>query len=257
MATQLLSERRLNIWFKGVSWRLLDISQAKTMGLICLFVSTMFSTTPTFGQSPNFETGPYLDEQAYLEELSANSVDVPPESAIGLTRSIELHISDQVEGNCWTNMSSVQARMRAELERSGIAVYEEPLAFRTVFSPVLYVVVLGYRTSQGSCVASASAQLLYNGSERWGNLAATGRIFSIHGRRELWAKAIVFNSSGNLNEQALSTVQEWVDTLTADIIQARRDEVVSQMLEQWDFTKPMTQVDFDAFVKNFQGDEMR
>ena len=73
-------------------------------------------------------TGPFVDEDAYLQERASNSTSMSAVDAQGLISSVQLTLSDQVDGKCWTNVDGVRDRLRAELERSGISAYVEPLA---------------------------------------------------------------------------------------------------------------------------------
>lgn len=197
-----------------------------------------------------FPTGPFADEGAYNTALAAVTSTVSGVDTVGVVRSIELALDDQVDGECWTNVTAVAARVRSELEQFGIAVYQERLAFRSAFAPLLQITGLGYRTSGGLCVVSASIEVFYWGNTRLGDLTYNGRSFEFENPILLWGTNSVFSSGSNVDDQMLSQAQEWVDTLIADIAKARRTDGVRSVLETWPNPKAMTVEEFNEFVES-------
>jgi len=213
-------------------------------------IASVLAIIPAVGQ--NFDTGPYADEGAYLSALNTAKISVGGANSVGAVRAVELRISDQVDGGCWTNSSAVSARVRAELEGAGIAVYQEALAFRTLFSPLVEIRGLGYRTNTGACLASISMEMMYWGQVQLGDLSYSGAVFSVENPVLLWTASSVISNGGRLDDQFLDQAQEWVDTLVADIFKARRTEGIKAILQTWPSPTPMTQVDFEAFLKELE-----
>lgn len=208
---------------------------------------------PVWGQGlPN---GPFVDENAYTTALARVTSTVSGPETIGVVRSVELLVDDQIDGECWTNSSAIAARVRAELEKFGIAVYQEPLALRTVFAPLLQINGLGYRGGNGVCVASASMEVVYWGTTRLGNLGYTGRAFEFENPVLLWSANSVFSNSGRVDDQFMRQAQEWVDTLIGDIASARRSEEVKSVLNTWPSAKAMTAVEFEELLKELSQSE--
>lgn len=203
-------------------------------------------------QTAPIQTGPYATEEEYQQERFNKTVLIGFEEALGLVRAVELQISDQVDGGCWTNADAVEARLRVELERSGIAVFDEPLAFRTATAPVLELVVLGYRVERSGCVASARMELKYPVRDYMGSLGYTGKIFAVSGISVLWSTSVIMNSGGKLDEMVMSNAQEWVDTLNADISKGRRASSTSQFLDTWNAELPMTAREWEAQWANYR-----
>lgn len=202
-------------------------------------------------QEPNFRTGPYATEQEYFNEVFASTTRISIEESVGLIRAVELDVSDQVDGGCWTNGSAVAARVRAELEKAGIAVYEEPLAFYGPFSPTLEIVVLGFKSggSTGVCAGSVKVNTYYFDDTELGSLANIGRIFGVRGVVSSWSKSALFTSGSTLNGQVSEYVQESVDTLIADILSARRSEGVKELINLWNKDPPMTLKEWDKYLE--------
>lgn len=201
---------------------------------------------PSLALAQPLPTGPFASEADYFDARSSKTVPISFDSALGLVRAVELQISDQVDGGCWLNAGAVRAKIRAELERSGIAVFEEPIAFRSPTSPVLELVVLGYRMSDVGCVATASLELKYSSDETLGSLTYTGSIFSVSGITVAWSNSSIFSSGGKLDDMVMADVQKWTDLLVADIARARRSPEVQQFLEVWHKELPITVREWEA-----------
>jgi hypothetical protein len=204
---------------------------------------------PALGQSlPN---GPFADESAYTAALAEVTSTISGTDTIGVVRSVELVIDDQVDGGCWTNSSAIAARVRAELEKFGIAVYQEPLALRTVFAPVLQISGLGYRSGSAGCVTSATMEVVYWGTTTLGDLGYTGRAFDFENPVLLWSANSVFSNPARVDDQLLKQAQEWVDTLIGDIAKARRTEEVQSVLSTWPSAKALTATQFEELLKEY------
>ena len=217
---------------------------------LSLLVGTILVAFQSPALAQGLPNGPFSDESAYIAALAQVTTTVSGTDTIGVVRSVELVIDDQIDGECWTNTTAIGARVRAELEKFGIAVYQEPLALRTVFSPLLQISGLGYRTGSGVCVTSASMEVLYWGTTRIGDLGYTGRAFKLENPVLLWSATSVFSNSTRVDDQFLSQAQEWVDTLVGDIASARRSDGVRAVLETWPNVKTMTAAEFEIFLKD-------
>lgn len=205
----------------------------------------------TNGRSQEFATGPYADEAAYLRALNDASVTISGSDLAGVASSVELVIDDQVSDSCWTNTSAVAARVRAELEKFGVAVFQEDLAFNTSYSPLISIVGLGYRLPSNVCFASVELTVNYWVSDDLGSLAYTGVVYRQQSWGTIWSAHSIFTNGRNVDDQVLDQVQEWVDTYIADIARARRVPAVQDAYERWKSTDPMTQVEFDAMIASF------
>lgn len=203
------------------------------------------------GQEPNFVTGPYATEQDYFNEVFASTTRISLEESVGLIRAVQLEVSDQVDGGCWTNSSAVAARARAELEKAGIAVYEEPLAFYGPFSPVLEIAVLGFKSggNNGICAGYAKVNSYYFDESELGSLANTGNIFKVSGVVSSWSTGSLFTSGSTLNAQVSEYVQESIDTLIADILSSRRSDEVKELIKVWNNDPPMTRREWDEYLE--------
>lgn len=205
--------------------------------------------TGNVASAQQFETGPYVDEQAYMSELYGNTTYVEARKAVGLIRAVELTISDQVGDKCWTNPDAIKARFRAELERSNIAVYAEPLAVPSAFTPVVDLTVVGFRMANGVCAATATASVWYRSQVQLGSLGHTGGVISIGGMHTLWTHTTIITKGGDLNAPLMQQSQAWIDTLVADISEAKRDADVQTASKIWPSRTPTTEREFKAEIE--------
>jgi hypothetical protein len=197
-------------------------------------------------------TGPYSSEEQYLEDRRTSTARIPYDAVIGLISAVELRTHDQVEDGCWTNVSAVSARVRAELERAEVPVYQEPLSSNWLLTPVLELSALGYRTPSGHCLGTISIKLRYTANYEMGSLAFTQKIYSIPLWAVMWENRYLVSGGQSLNSQFLEVAQEFADLLTADIIQARREPAIAPMRDQWRDHAPMTQSAFDEMIARWE-----
>ncbi|MGR9465915.1 hypothetical protein [Rhizobium leguminosarum] len=193
-------------------------------------------------------TGPYANENEYLKERSDRTTFIDYQYAVGLIRAVELQVSDQVEDKCLTNASALSARIRAQLENAGIAVYNEPLATSLPVNPRLVLTILGFKVG-GACVASVSMSIEYSTDTNLGSLAYTNGFFRVLGQQVMWRNSSLFSRGGIVDDAILSQVQEWTDTLTADIAKAKRDPNVQKFLAVWPNGPTMTEREFQAMME--------
>lgn len=195
-------------------------------------------------------TGPYADEAEYLAEANEAAVYISAPSLAGLASSVQLAIDDQVGDRCWTNTSAIAARVRAELEKFGIAVFQEQLAFNTTAAPLISIVGLGYRLPSNVCFASVSMEVKFWSTDDLGSLAYTGRIYRQQAWATIWSAQSIFTNAQNVDQQSMDQVQEWIDTYIADISKARREPAVQDAYKRWESFEPMTQVQFDEMISS-------
>ncbi len=204
----------------------------------------------TFNSGPDAaaqsaSTGAYDSERAYLDTRFANTVFIARNAAVGLIRGIELNVSDQVGDGCWTDVDSVKARIRAELERSSVAVYVEPIAFVHAFYPRLEFTAVGFKLPNNVCVVSVSMKLNYPSSAELGSLTNTEKIVSVRALHEIWDRASVLTEVRSANESLMEWTQAAVDTLVADISQAKRDPDVISARAVWPDRPMQTQKEYE------------
>lgn len=201
--------------------------------LWCLRVVSIVCFLPLSALAQEMLLGPYADERSYIDLRFANSIDISISDVVGLIRGVELVLNDEVDDGCWTNVGDVKSRLRAELERSNVPVYLEPLAAQNPFVPDFYVNVLGFKIENGVCVVSISASIEYGAYADYGSLTYTKKVISITAKNTVWERRSVLSGGPTLNEYIMSWAQATVDTLIADIAEARRKPNVSSALSIW------------------------
>lgn len=209
----------------------------------------------TVGLGQEMVTGPYADEAAYLAAANDAAVYIGTANLVGLASSVQLVIDDQVSDRCWTNATAIAARVRAELEKYGIAVFQEQLAFNTTAAPLISIVGLGYRLPSSVCFASLSMDVRYWSTDELGSLAYTGKIYRQQAWATIWSEQSIFTNAQNVDQQSMGRVQEWIDTYIADISKARREPSVREAYKRWENFDPMTQVEFDEMISTFSAGE--
>lgn len=218
---------------------------------LALFLTAALALPPNaIAQAETYSTGPYKSEQDYLRAKYAKTTFVSQEEAIGLVRGVDLRVFDGIEDGCWTNMSGVSARIRVELERSSIPVYDEPLAYSTVFYPRLVLGTNGYRLPNGTCVGSAELFLIYGADSNIGNLHREGNVLNVSGSVRLWGSGFVASSPSTLNDQIMELAQQSIDTLVADVLSKRRSNSVASALDKLPANPPPTEVEFAELLES-------
>jgi hypothetical protein len=97
--------------------------------------------------------------------FSEANADNPPvfiddEAVYGLVQHSVLTISDQVDGNCWTNSSSARAKVRLLFEQNDIFVPDYQPAFFGLSTVHTQITGIGFRLENGLCVVSAEFEVL-------------------------------------------------------------------------------------------------
>src|SRR5690606_34267750 len=88
-----------------------------------LTLSFMFCVAIVTGvRAQPYPTGPFSNELNYYLTRMEKTTTLKYSETVGLIDAVELEVVDEVSNNCWTNVSAVKSRVRAELERSNIAV---------------------------------------------------------------------------------------------------------------------------------------
>lgn len=214
-----------------------------SFSFVCMLASVLFASTALADEAP---TGPYANEGAYLKERFNRSIPIEPQYAVGLIRAVELQVDDQVKDGCFTNASAVSARIRAQLENAKIAVYSEPFATPLPFNPKLILSTLGGKLGNGACIASVAMSVEYSSENELGSLAYTSGLFKVSGAHVIWRNSSLVARGGSVNDSILSNVQEWIDSLTADVAAAKRNENVQKLFAVWPDHPPQTAREFQA-----------
>lgn len=215
-------------------------------GFICVLAGAQLARPAVADEAP---TGPYANESAYLKERFDRSTSIEPQYAVGLIRAVELQVDDQVTDSCFTNASAVSARIRAQLENAKISVYSEPFATPLPFNPTLNLSILGGKLGSGTCIASVAMSVEYSSDTELGSLAYTGGLFKVSGSHVMWRRKSLVGRAGNVNDSILSYVQEWIDSLTADVAMAKRNESVKKLFAVWPDHPPQTAREFQAEIE--------
>ena len=177
---------------------------------------------------------PIDGESAYLRQRAENTISIARLDALGLIQAVELQVIDHVQGGCWTNVADVKARLRAELERSQIPVFDEPLAFPSPFMPTIQLRVFGgLPLKDDLCVATPRLSLSFQSSPDFGGLTTTGEIFEIPGDHVYWARSTTLVRSTNVDDLMMATLQRWIDTFVSEVSKGRRAAEVRRVFEAW------------------------
>lgn len=170
---------------------------------------------------------------------------------LGLIRNSYLFSSDQVSDNCWTNMSSIEAKIRLLLERNEIPVFREPFAFYNSFNVQVKLVAFGFRTGDGLCVVSSALSVSTGLSEDI-NYSGQGPGIIADYSVAIFQRSAIFTSGFNVNEQLDGWFEGVVSEFIADIISARRSDEIQEYFERFPTfgRDPLTQSQFDDIVKN-------
>jgi len=144
--------------------------------------------------------------------------------ALGLISTVNINVSDDVSDGCWTNASSIEAKLRLLFEQNEIIVEREELAFLTVAARLVFVVATGYRLN-GICVASASFELRHwatsslGGYDNLPEFLTSGLVVSVE-------NGVILANRVNVNQQLQDFVEASAANLVADILSARRSDAV-------------------------------
>ncbi|MDH4439178.1 MAG: hypothetical protein QE284_02205, partial [Rhizobium sp.] len=103
----------------------------------------------------------------------------------------------------------------------------------------------GFKLPNNVCVVSVSMNLNYPSSVELGSLTNTDKIVSVWGLHEIWDRASVLTEVRSANESLMEWTQAAVDTLVADISQAKRDPDVVSARAVWPDRPMQTQKEYE------------
>lgn len=217
---------------------------------VLVLVVLMLTSSSASGQFQPRATGPYASESDYFADKSKATTYISHRDSMGLIRSVELIVEDDVDGGCWTSATASKAKIRVELERSGIAVFDEPLAFHTPTAPTMTLSVLGMRTggANGICAGSAILETEFVAGEELGSLSVVGRVFVVSSPARGWRRQTIYTSGSTLDDQIADFVAESLDQFVADVLSARRSDSIKLFESLWPRSDPMTEAELDSLM---------
>lgn len=170
----------------------------------------------------------FNSDEAFAQSSNGSSATFYTKQTLGLTTHVNIVMSDQVTGNCWTNSFSVESRAKLLFEQNGVSVVDYEILLLTPFNYSVVISAFGERTGNGLCYASAQVKTIYYASERYW-LKDDDKKFTLLHRVQAFAQTYVAVSSTNLNDQISDFVDGALSELMAKIISARRDPDVQRM----------------------------
>jgi hypothetical protein len=178
---------------------------------------------------------------------------ISQEDALGLITTVNVVVSDQVSDGCWTNANRVSAMIRLLFEQNGVVVEQEDLAFLTTAGRRVGVTVVGFRTSNGVCAASASFTVDHWVSQRIGGLDGLPQ-FSVSGMNRAVDESSIFTNGTSLDQQVLSFFEETTMNFISDIISARRSSSVAALKAAYPAfgESMMTRSEWDSYLSNLE-----
>ena len=144
--------------------------------------------------------------------------------ALGLISIVNIDVSDDVSDGCWTNVSTVEAKMRLLFEQNDIEVEKDSLAFLMPAARSVSLSALGFRNGMG-CVVSAAFEVRHWTSSDVGGYEELPE-FSVSGLVVSYSRQYVGTNSSNMNQQLLDFFDATATNFVADILSARRSDVV-------------------------------
>jgi hypothetical protein len=145
------------------------------------------------------------------------------QQALGLLESAVLIITDQVAGECWTNVDSVEKSIRRKLEQSGIAVkdqFPEGIDNYQITYAFIHAHAFGGLRS-GLCHAGVSFDVKRR-------VLVKNHPVVIDTTLYLFKKGAVIFHSASLNSLISDAMSKLVAEFTADVLRARRDPEVQK-----------------------------
>lgn len=191
-------------------------------------------------------TGPYRNEDAYLDQRYDRTEAISSEYTVGLMRYAEIQFDDRVNDRCLADKDTIVARVKQGLDRSGVDVIDEPLAFYMPLFPLVRIEATGYRTASGVCAVSAHLSVTYEGRNAFGKLSSFGKVYELKSTAIIWSKNGIVADDKNVDGLLKDEVTDWVNELSRDIKLARGNKGVVRLLSAWKNMRPMTEADFQA-----------
>ena len=187
---------------------------------------------------------------------SANAQDrdlrfIERQDVLGMVRFARVAFSDQIDGSCWTNVASVESRVRLLLQQNDVQVLDESIAFEDVISPRLHVTGVGFRNGAGTCAASVTVSLEARVGSRFGGSDGIPE-FHFSTNSVLFTDLSVFTAGTNLNDVINDFVTGSVSELLVRILSGRRDPIVRELFLTLPnlLEEPMTSEAFRQFLED-------
>lgn len=169
-----------------------------------------------------FMSGPF----ALADTLPTN---IYGNDSLGAVRYVRVVTDDQVKDGCWTNIRSVEAKVRLILEQSDIATLSENQAYPSPVAPVLYVSAFGFR-SGNLCVVHTSLEAVYSSYSSLGD-SNQGATFKFVNPATNFSSSAMYTNSNNVNAQVLDFYETSTSEYAASVLSARRNEDVRHFFE--------------------------
>lgn len=181
---------------------------------------------------------------------------LPWGSVAGLTQNIKLHLNDDVDGNCWTNASSIRSSAFLMFEQNDIFVPDYEPAFIGFNTPQATISAFGFRTGNGLCAVTATFTVQYRSSEVLGGADGKER-FSFPTTVNVFENAAIFTNSSNVNEQLTDFFQGQVSEFIARSISSRRNDDFSRYFELYPPSdeRPMSIEEWDAMIEEMNANQ--
>lgn len=214
-----------------------------------LTLSFMFCVAIVTGVSAqSYPTGPFSNELDYFKARMQNTTTLEPSDAIGLFDAVRLQIEDQISDGCWTNVAAVKSRIRAELERSNIAVYDEVLFSHTARTPIVLITGVGGR-NDNLCIGNFKISIYGFDYAEFGSLASSNHVFKVLAEHVYWRRSVI-QSGRSLNDMILRKAQQWIDEFVGERASVMRSEAVKDFRTTLPDLQFITERDFFESRKN-------
>ena len=158
-----------------------------------------------------------------LAQSSDKTTYMPWGAVAGLANNVKLILSDEVDGNCWTNASTIQATTFLTFEQNDIFVPDYELAFINAWTPQARISAYGFRTDTGVCAVTASFSVEYGASDVKGGFDGSER-FSFPISVSVFEGSAIFTNSVNVNDQLRDFFTGEVADYIGKVISVRRSE---------------------------------
>ena len=141
--------------------------------------------------------------------------------------------------------------MRLLFEQNDIVVEQEDLAFLSTSGRRVGVVVVGFKTQNGVCAASARLMVDSWMSQTVGGLDGLPE-FSISGLNRAVDELSIFTSGTNLDQQLLAFYEEKTMNFISNILSARRSDSISAFRGAYPEygKKVLTRTEWETFLSN-------
>lgn len=149
--------------------------------------------------------------------------------ALGLVSGVTLTVTDDVTDGCWTNVTAVENRIRADLERSRIPVVErqDELEVSNVFAPDLHFRVYG-EDDGGACIGHSSISVSYVAFHKM----TPGGLPIVHvDTIGLYQNESIIRSK-SLNDLVMQNATSYIDDFSAKVLASRREEKAKEIRQK-------------------------